>query len=350
MIKPKKRIIICDYDNPQKYTFPSFGFGSSEKRVWHFAKTVSELDEFEVIITGPLWLPEYVPNAKYFPKRLNGGSCKEFLDTFGRCDYLFAGHEYFDKDEWVDVFEKCADTLISYQLHPYQYKKISFDGKKKILFCYSDQMLSTYKEQKPIKALLFHSGVGEDPRFTNEHENYLLWIGRLDRDKAPHYAVEAARLLNLNLWILGKTIYQPDYFEKHKKDFNSSHVKMLGVKFGEEKMNIISKAACVIYTIDKNYSEAGAGVLGEILSSGVPIAGMTWVGDDAIVEAVNHKDLGKVINANNISESKIPEELSEAVRSCLKLKRRQVYSLGKKKYDPHMLVRNIFKIIESRRK
>jgi glycosyltransferase involved in cell wall biosynthesis len=314
MIKPKKRVIICDYDNPKKYTFPSFGFGSSEKRVWHFAKTVSELDEFEVIITGPLWLPEYVPNAKYFPKRLNGGSCKEFLDTFGRCDYLFAGHEYFDKDEWVDVFEKCADTLISYQLHPYQYKKISFDGKKKILFCYSDQMLNTCKEQK------------------------------------PNYAVEAARLLNLNLWILGKTIYQPDYFEKHKKDFNSSHVKMLGVKFGEEKMNIISKAACAIYTIDKNYSEAGAGVLGEILSSGVPIAGMTWVGDDAIVEAVNHKDLGKVINANNISESKIPEELSAAVRYCLKLKRKQVYSLGKKKYDPHMLVRNIFKIIENRRK
>ncbi len=350
MIKTKKRIIVCDYDNPKKYTFPSFGFGSSEKRVWHFAKTASELEEFEVIITGPLWLSKHVPNAKYFPKRLNNDSYEEFLDAFGKCDYLFAGHEYFDKDEWVDVFEKCADTLISYQLHPYQYKKISFDGEEKILFCYSTQMLNTYKEQKPVKALLFHSGVNEDPRFTSENKDYLLWIGRLDKDKAPHYAVEAARLLNMDLWVLGKTVYQPDYFEKHRKDFNSPHVKMLGVKFGEEKMKIISETACAIYTIDKDYSEAGAGVLGEILSSGVPIAGMTWTGDDAVTEAVSHEDLGMVINAKNIPENKIPEELAVAIKSCLKLERKRIYALGRKKYDPHMLVRNIFKIIENRRK
>lgn len=29
MMKSKKRVIVCDYDNPKGYTFPSFGFGSS---------------------------------------------------------------------------------------------------------------------------------------------------------------------------------------------------------------------------------------------------------------------------------------------------------------------------------
>lgn len=137
----KKRIVVCDYDNPKGYTFPSFGFGSSEKRIWHFAKTASEMEEFEVVITGPLWLPEYVPKAKHFSKRLGLNTYNEFLSKFGKFDFLFAGHEYFDKDEWVMPFKKCADTLISYQLHPYKYKKISFDGKKKILFCYSDEMV-----------------------------------------------------------------------------------------------------------------------------------------------------------------------------------------------------------------
>ena len=158
-----KKVIVCDYDNPKKYTFPSFGFGSSEKRIWHFAKTLSEIPGYEVIITGPLWLPEYVPHSEYFPKRLDESTYEEFLETYGKCDYLFAGHEYFDKDEWVRPFEKCADILFSYQLHPYEYKKNSFNAKDKFLFCYSDEMLKRYKDQKPLKALLFHSGVHEKP-------------------------------------------------------------------------------------------------------------------------------------------------------------------------------------------
>src|SRR3989344_7128803 len=163
-----KKVIVCDYDNPKGYTFPSFGFGSSEKRIWHFAKTLSEMSEFEVIITGPLWLRDYVPRAKYFSKRLDSSTTKEFLEIYGKCDYLFAGHEYFDKDEWVFPFQKCADVLMSYQLHPYQYTKKSFDAISKFLFCYSEQMVQIYKEQSPIKALLFHSGVDEEPFFSTK--------------------------------------------------------------------------------------------------------------------------------------------------------------------------------------
>ncbi|MBU2578844.1 glycosyltransferase [Patescibacteria group bacterium] len=341
----KKKLIVCDYDNPKGYTFPSFGFGSSEKRIWHFAKTASELEDFKVVIAGPLWLPEYVPRAKYFPKRLNSKNCDEFLEKYGKFDYLFAGHEYFDKDEWVIPFEKCADILISYQLHPYSYKKVCFDGKKKILFCYSEQMMRDYKDQKPIKALLFHGGVNEESYFIKKSENYLLWIGRIDKDKAPHYAVEVSKILGIPLYILGKTIYQPEYFEFYKEKFQSDNVKMLGVKFGSEKMDIITKASCAIYTLDKNYSEAGAGVLGEILSCGVPIAGMTWVGNDAICEAVDDDKLGKVIDASKIVEDEIPLYLSEAVKYCLKLDREKVYEFGSRKYNPHKLVKNLLDIV-----
>jgi len=74
-----KKIIVCDYNNPNNYTFPNFDMGSSEKRIWHFAKIASELEGYEVIITGPMWLPEYVPNAKYFPKQLNSHTYQEFI-------------------------------------------------------------------------------------------------------------------------------------------------------------------------------------------------------------------------------------------------------------------------------
>lgn len=343
----KKKVIVCDYDNPKKYTFPSFGFGSSEKRTWHFAKTLSEIDGYEVIITGPLWLPEYVPNAKYFPKRLDASSCDEFLRTFGKCDYLFAGHEYFDKDEWVKPFEKCAEILLSYQLHPYKYKKVSFNQKDKFLFCYSDEMVREYADQKPIKALLFHSGVNEEPYFTEDKKDYLLWIGRLDQDKAPHYAILAAEKLGMKIKILGKTVYQPEYFEKYKALFSFPHVEMMGVVFGKEKMKIISEAQCAIYTINKNYHEAGAGVLGEILSSGVPIAGMSWTGTDAVCEAVDNDELGKiVILSKNYSDEEVADKLSETILKCLKINSRNTFNIGSKKYDPKNLVSKIFKTID----
>ena len=349
-LQSRKRVVVCDYDNPKGYTFPSFGFGSSEKRVWHFAKTVSEFPEFEVIITGPLWLPEYVPNAKYFPKRLDASTYEEFLNNFGKCDYLFAGHEYFDKEKWVNPFEKCADILLSYQLHPYKYSQISFNQQNKFLFCYSDQMLKEYADQKPVKALLFHSGVGENPYFSEKKQDYLLWIGRLDKDKAPHYAVKVTEKLDMKLKILGKSVYQQEYFEQNKQLFDSPNVEMLGVVFGEEKMKLISEAKCAIYTIDKNYSEAGAGVLGEILASGVPIAGMSWTGTDAICEAVNDPNLGQIALVNRMmSDNDVTKHLVDAVKYCLSIDTHKTYEIGSRKYDPKALIRNLFEIIKSKR-
>jgi len=346
----KKKVIVCDYDNPQKYTFPSFGFGSSEKRIWHFAKTLSEINGYEVIITGPLWLPEYIPNVKHFSKRLDNSTYQEFLEKFGKCDYLFAGHEYFDKDEWVKPFEMCADILFSYQLHPYKYKKISFNQQNKFLFCYSDEMVEEYKEQKPIKSLLFHSGVNEDPYFTKDKKNYLLWIGRLDQDKAPHYAILASKKNGMKIKILGKSIYQPEYFEKYKQLFLLPHVEMIGTVFGKEKMKIISEAKCAVYTIDKNYHEAGAGVLGEILASGVPIAGMSWSGKDAICEAVDHDDLGKISIMNQgFSDEEVVDKLSETISQCLTINSVNTFNIGSKKYNPKDLILKIFKKIDELR-
>lgn len=341
-----KKIIVCDYNNPNNYTFPNFDMGSSEKRIWHFAKTASELEKYEVIITGPMWLPEYVPNAKYFPKQLNSHTYQEFLSIYGKCDFLFAGHEYFDKDEWVVPFENCANSLLSYQLHPYEYKKKSFNGKDKILFCYSDEMVETYKEQKPVKALLFHNGVNEDPYFVEKPQEYLVWLGRLDKEKAPHYAIIAAGLLDMPVYILGKTVYQPEYYEEYKAMFDLPHVNLLGFKTGQEKMDVIANAKCAIYTVDKSFSEAGAGVLGEILSCGVPIAGITWTGNDAVCEAVESNLLGKIVDVSSLLESEVAQNLSEAIRYCLKLDRNIVYELGSKKYNPYILVENILLIAE----
>ncbi len=345
----KKRLIVCDY--PCKYTFPSFGFGSAEKRIWQFAKSASELKDFEVIITGHSWLPQYVPLAKYFKPRLDWTTADLFLQKFNKADYLFAGNEYFDKDKYNKAFFKVADILISYQSHPYEYDgKVAFDGKKKFLFCYSDEMMERYKKQSPFKLLLYHSGVDEVAYLTKKPKDYLIWIGRIDTDKSPHYAVLTAGKLNIPLYILGKSKYQANYKKEYKDILSSSIVKKCGVVFKKEKMKLLSEALCGIYTIGPNYAEAGAGVLGEMLCSGIPIAGMTWKGNDAVCEAVDDKRLGRVVLVNRkMDDNEIAEELTEAIKYCLTLDREKIFKLANDKYNMKKLIGKMFRIIESNR-
>jgi glycosyltransferase involved in cell wall biosynthesis len=339
----KKKLVVCDYGNPHDYTFPNFDMGSSEKRLWHFAKSASELPDIDVVITGPLWLPQYVPKAKYFPKRLSLETVDEFIAEYGTFDYLFAGHEYFDKEEWVSAFTKCARVLLSYQLHPYEYSKVSFNGSNKILFCYSDEMLKMYAEQKPVKAKLFHSGVNEEPLFFKDPEPHILWFGRIDPEKAPHYAILASKYFDLPLKMMGKPVADSDYIEKLKRDYDCSNVEFVGFLSGREKMEMLGKASCVLYTVDKAFREAGAGIFGEALSSGVPVAGMTWVGDDALCDAVTSGEVGRIVRASELSDEMIPRALAGAVKECLALKRLKIKEFGLSTYDPVKLVEELLK-------
>jgi glycosyltransferase involved in cell wall biosynthesis len=346
----KKRLIVCDYDNPNKYTFPNFDMGSSEKRLWHFAKTASEIPGIEVVITGPLWLPQYVPLAKYFPKRLNQETVDEFIKKFGQFDYLFAGHEYFDKDEWIIPFKKSARSLISYQLHPYEYKKSSFNGKDKLLFCYSDEMMRLYTDQKPIKALLFHSGVSEEPKFYEKPSSYVLWFGRIDRDKAFDIALKTSEFLSMPLVVMGKSVKDQVYLEKLKEEYDMSNVKFIGFKSGREKMEIIAKAACILYTVADYFREAGAGIFGEALSSGVPVVGMSWTGDDAVATAITSNNFGRIVKINQQTNEQISIQLNRSIEECLKFDRKIIRDYGISTYNPTLLVKKILDIADERYK
>lgn len=348
---PKQTLIVCDYDNEaERYTFPNFHLGSSENRIWHFAKSATELPGLRVVITGPRWLPEYVPGAIHFPSRLDASSAPNFLAQFGKADFLFGGHEYFDKPDWTEPFSTCADNLISYQLHPYEYRRKSFNGRDKFLFCYSDEMLATYAAQSPLKALLFHSGVDEETRFDANPEDRLVWMGRLDAEKAPHIAIAAARLLNKKITMMGETVRDQEYGEWLQPLLAEPHVEAPGILRGDIKMRTIAAARCGVYTVASTFAEAGAGVLGEYLASGVPIAGISWRGNDAVCEAVNEKpEYGKIVDASRCrDEDEIARKLSFAIQHCYEIDRQQTYTSGHARYNATNLVKQMLETVMSR--
>jgi glycosyltransferase involved in cell wall biosynthesis len=337
MLKDKK-IVVCDY--PSKYLFPPKGYGGIERWLWTVAKESVGLG-MEVLILGPNWQYGLLPEAKHSPESIIDIGADTFLDKFGKFDFLVAGHEYWLDEDLVSKFEKISDKCLTYQ-HAFtpQYSKKVFDNKKHFLFCYSDQFCSLFKKQEPTKLLCASIGYDEDS-VRLESEGYLISIGRVDMDKSPHYAVLAAEKLGMPIYIIGESVRESDYVKKYQDVFSLPHVRNLGVVFGKHKMEIIAKASCGIYTIDKNYNEPAAGTICEIIKSGVPLAGMTWAGNDAICEPFKLDDKFGFLESfdkESDSEDAVVDRLVKAIKKCLELDRGYIWKKGNALYDPRQLV------------
>ncbi len=340
MLKGKK-IVICDY--PSKYSFPPKGYGGIERWLWTVAKESVGLG-MDVLILGPNWQYNLLPKAKHSSESIINISADSFLNKFGKFDFLVAGHEYWINEKMVNKFEKISDRCLTYQHSSSpKYNKKIFDNKKHFLFCYSDQFCLMFKKQKPTKLLCASIGYNEEP-VKRAAKKYLISIGRIDKDKSPHYAILAAEKIGMPIYIIGKSVRDPEYFKEYKKFFNMSHVKKIGTIFGKEKMELISKSSCGIYTLDKNYKEPAAGTICEIIKSGIPLAGMTWTGNDAICEPFKFSSkLGVLENFNkkHDSDNVVVARMAAAIEKCLKLDRNYIWKKGNELYNQRQLVKKM---------
>jgi len=187
------------------------------------------------------------------------------------------------------------------------------------------------------------SGSDEKP-IKSKSRKYLIFIGRIDEDKSPHYAILAADRLNLPIYILGEDVKRLGYSEKYKDILNMPHVHMSGVVSGCEKMKFISEACCGIYTIGSKYIEPAAGTIAEILKSGVPIAGISWKGDDAICEPIRiDGNLGCIAQCNDSdAEDCVIDKLTAAIKFSIKLNRDYIYEKGNEIYNSTELVKRMY--------
>jgi len=93
---------------------------------------------------------------------------------------------------------------------------------------------------------------GEDPAvFTivDKPKNYLSFLGRMDRDKNPHLAIELAISLGMKIKLAGKIDHQGiDYFNQEIKPYlKHPLVEWLGELAEKEKIELISKARCNLH-------------------------------------------------------------------------------------------------------
>jgi hypothetical protein len=180
---------ICDF--PSAYEFPPHGYGGIERWLWAVAVGAKRAGA-DVHLLGQKWRTD-LDSFTRRPIRLEDLSDATALKATGY-DLLVVGHEYPSLPAWRRIFDQLDADVATFQHWPYfQHIPDAFDGCRRRLYCYSPEMCQRYGAHMPFSELAVHLGLEEEPPATDGAD--LVWLGRIDEQKAPHLAVLAARLL-----------------------------------------------------------------------------------------------------------------------------------------------------------
>ncbi|NJQ04700.1 glycosyltransferase [Streptomyces lonarensis] len=324
---------VCDF--PGSYAFPPAGYGGIERWLWAVAVGARTAGA-DVHLLGPSWLTDLEHDWVRKPVRLEDltpGSLAERELRSAGYDLLVVGHEYPSLPAWTRTWNKLDCDMATFQHSPvFQHTDTAFDGKRSRLYCYSPEMIERYAAHQPIPELAVHLGLDEEepPAVAGSD---LIWLGRIDEEKAPHIAVRAAQILGRRIQIVGP-VFDDAYVRRHQRLFSADHVKWVGELGGTAKTAVIRDASVFVYTYARAYVEAGAAVFGESLRAGTPVAALTWR-EGTCAQAALCDQTGVVAVADPaVDDETAAELLARAIERAEDLKYAVVQEIGMNRFDP----------------
>ncbi len=161
---------------------------------------------------------------------------------------------------------------------------------------------------------VYHGMDMADYPFSEEHDGYLLFVGRITRDKGVHLAIETAQFLNLPLIIAAKleeaSPTDVQYFEEKIKPKLSADIRWIGEVNEFERNKLMSRALCVLHPT--LWKEPFGLVLIEALGCGTPVVA---IGNGSIPEIIQNGRVGFVV--------KDLEQMVAAVANIHKISRQE---------------------------
>lgn len=127
--------------------------------------------------------------------------------------------------------------------------------------------------------------------FSNNPEDYLLFVGRIAPEKGLHIAIYIAEKLHKKLIIAAKLDERnKEYFEKQIKDHLNKQISWIGEVTEKKRNQLMSKALCFLHPIE--WEEPFGLTLIEAMACGTPVVAF---GKGSIPEIVQHKKTGFVV-------------------------------------------------------
>ncbi|GHK05417.1 hypothetical protein SY2F82_72140 [Streptomyces sp. Y2F8-2] len=324
---------VCDF--PGSYAFPPAGYGGIERWLWAVAVGARAAGA-DVHLLGPGWLPDLEATWVRKPIRLEDvtpGSLNERELKAAGYDLMVVGHEYPSLPTWVRTWSQLDCDVATFQHSPlFRHAESAFDGKRSRLYCYSPEMIERYAAHQPIPELAVHLGLHEEePPATKGRD--LVWLGRIDEEKAPHLAVRAAQILGRRIRIVGP-VFSEDYVRSQEKVFSAEHVEWVGELGGSAKTAAIRDASVFVYTYDRTYVEAGAAIFGESLRAGTPMAALTWREGTCAQAALCDRTGVTTVVSPDADDETASRALAEAIERADALSHAEVQTVGQYRFDP----------------
>ncbi|KAA2253333.1 glycosyltransferase family 4 protein [Solihabitans fulvus] len=328
------RVGVCDF--PSSYAFPPYGYGGIERWLWA-AATGARQAGAEVHLLGPAWRDDLPSGLGRLPVRLEdlrpGDRAMKELTRL-QLDLLIVGHEYPSLPAWRRTHAELDCDVATFQHDPhFQHAPDAFDGHRTRLYCYSPEMMDRYRDHRPHQDLSVQFGLHEEGAPAVLPGEDLVWIGRIDQDKAPHLAALAAAKVGRRLRVIGPVLDR-DYLAQHEAILGAAHVDLVGELSGAAKLDALRGARAMVYTCARDYVEAGAAVFGETLRCGTPVAALTWR-QGTCAQAALDADIGSVARVDpRADDETAATALAEAITVAERLDPGLVQQIGLEKFSP----------------
>jgi len=107
-----------------------------------------------------------------------------------------------------------------------------------------------------------------------DKEDYALFLGRFNEDKAPHLALEAAHAAGIPLILAGKCSEPPEqaYFEEYVRPLLTERDHVFGLADATAKRKLLSGARCLLFPI--RWEEPFGMVMIESMVCGTPVVAL----------------------------------------------------------------------------
>jgi glycosyltransferase involved in cell wall biosynthesis len=127
--------------------------------------------------------------------------------------------------------------------------------------------------------------------FSEEHDGYLLFVGRISMEKGVHYAVQTAVELGLPLIIAAKLEpAERPYFTEYVEPYLSDQIMWVGEVNEEERNKLMSRALCFLHPV--TWREPFGLTIIEAMACGCPVIAFD---KGSIPELIEHTKTGFVV-------------------------------------------------------